>query len=441
MPYGFINRSKSAPCPICDHPDWCGIYPISDGMQFEICHRVLDGSDIMGTDGKFYVFDGYTCSGSSRYEEATQRLNRLDRIKTNDKWKKSEGTRRKLTVVNEVKVRDNAYLDKIYRYLLDLLVLDPVHYCSLLEDGWTAEMIEKHSIKSFPESDYIRYKFKNSFSHNMYRKNLARKIQEHFEKEFGKDVLLGVPGAYKDSKGDWTFAGAKGILFPEYDANGLLYRLRIRMDFMDVKKELKHPKNADAYYEDEDGVKHYLVPLKGFYTLKHGEKVWEKMSNGKYRNFSSYHQNEEKAKEGFDVNDYDGGCEAGNQIGVYYDYCRDNMAICFITEGEKKAIFANEKMHAPFISVPGVNSWRKLIEGEPGSRAIDILKKKGVFMFVIAYDADKAVNEAVLKNEKHVINAIKEEGFAVGVANWDMMLGKGIDDLLFGGHQPDYAFA
>ncbi len=59
-------------------------------------------------------------------------------------------------------------------------------------------------------------------------------------------------------------------------------------------------------------------------------------------------------------------------------------------------------------------------------------------MFVIAYDADKAVNNKVLDSEQYAIQALKVEGFSIGVAEWDMRHGKGIDDLLQGGRQPAY---
>lgn len=529
MAHGIINRSNSSPCPICGKPDWCEYYPIENGRHFDICHRVLSGLDVVGTDGKNYVFDGFTRSGNARYEELEQRIQRMAEkeqhsnwkeqirsaldpcpicgatdkckslmnktsgalfemcanvktgrnVKRGSKWYVFAGTskdgcfsryeeqearkkriqdykngvthenkeeqhvfhnvapeKKQIVKVNEVRVRDNDYLDKIYRFLLECLELDPVHRAYLLQEGWTDELMERHNIKSFPENDFVRCKYKNYQSNNLYRKNLAKKITD----KFGPDALVGVPGAYKNSKGDWTFAGAKGILFPQYDAKGRLYRLRIRMDFMDVKRELTPQHNGDSYYE-EDGIKHFLQPLKGFYTIENGVKVFEKNGNGKYRNFSSYHANDEKMKEGLEVNDYDSGCEAGNQLGIYYNTQRDYMSVAYVTEGEKKGIFCNDNMHVPFISLPGVNSWSKLIEGNPGERAIDVLASLGVTMFVIAFDADKEINAAVLKNEANAIKAIQNEGFAVGIANWDITLGKGIDDLIAGGHKPTYEIA
>lgn len=437
--------SKARPCPICGKPDWCGLLPGTEGGYLIICQRTLDKENTIGLDGEYYVYVSTSGTGASIYEEAHQRLEK-ERI-----WKERNGIEgnskdnnfsfkqasvMQYTVVNEVKVRTNKELDKIYRKLLDCLVLDDVHKEYLLNEGWTEEMLECYNIKSFPEKDSLRFTLKNNFSRNIYRKTLAK----HIIDEFGEDALLGVPGAYKDKKGNWTFAGAKGILFPQYDANHNLYRLRIRMDYLDVKEQLfKEATNKDRFYE-KDGRKYYVAPHKGIYTFQNGEKVFEKME-GKYRNFSSFHPDSESYQKGFIVNSYDCGCESGNQLGIYYNQSRDNMFICFVTEGEKKGCYANFNMRAPVINVPGVGSWWKLTEGKKGERAIDILKQRGVGMFVIAYDADKSANKRVLDSEMRTIQSLKDEGFSIGIANWSEYYGKGLDDLLFNGHQPSYELA
>lgn len=436
--------SKENPCPICGKPGWCGLLPGNEGGYLIICNRTLDYVNTIGLDGEYYIFVSVAESGASIYEEAHQRLEKERRRKERHGIKDSkernlsfkEASVIQHTVVNEVKPRCNQELDKIYRRLLDLLVLDDIHKEYLLNEGWTEEMLDRFNIKSFPEKDSLRFTLKNNFSRNIYRKTLAKQLID----EFGENALLGVPGAYKDKKGNWTFAGAKGILFPLYDANHNLYRLRIRMDYLDVKEKLiKGPLNKDRYYEKE-GKKFYVVPFKGIYLIEHGEKVFEKME-GKYRNLSSFHLENESYQKGFIVNSYDCGCESGNRLGIYYNQERDNMFICFVTEGEKKACYANFNMRVPVIDVPGVNSWSKLIEGKKGERAIDILKQRGVGMFVIAYDADKSFNKRVLDSETRTIQALKDEGFAIGIANWSEHYGKGLDDLLYNGHQPSYELA
>lgn len=437
--------SKMSPCPICGKHDWCGFLKGTEGGYLNVCQRTLTNENIIGQDGQYYVYVATSGSGASIYEEAHQRLekeqhwrkeNGVDVDSNEKKLSFKQASVKQYTVLNEVKVKSNSELDKIYRKLLECLVLDDIHKEYLLKEGWTEEMLQYYNIKSFPENDALRFTLKNNFSRNIYRKTLAKKLTDIF----GEDSLIGVPGAYKDKKGNWTFAGSKGILFPLYDANHNLYRLRIRMDYLDVNEKLMHdPLTKDRFFEKECK-KIYVAPHKGIYSFLDGEKVFQKME-GKYRNFSSFFQDDESYKKGFIVNTYDCGCESGNHLGIYYNSERDNMYICFVTEGEKKGCYANFNMRTPVIDVPGVNSWRKLIDGKKGERAIDILKQRGVGMFVIAYDADKSVNERVLDVEMRTIQALKDEGFAIGIANWSEHYGKGLDDLLFNGHQPSYELA
>lgn len=476
--------------------------PYEDGTQHLICMRHLDGDNIRGKDGQDYVFDGFTSSGNARYmeysmyqrrhtkkwmEEETDTLSPCPicgdatgacrflrnnengtefflcskhrthkNVKRNEKWyvyekevkddqfsryEESAARKRRISAwenqeekkpefhaVNDSKsvdkaskddlVKNNDDLDKIYRFILDSLELEPIHRAYLLQEGWSDELIQRWNIKSFPEADYLREQFNNfnNFSsYNPTRKELAQKVIDHF----GADSLIGVPGAYQDRNGEWTFAGKKGLLLPLPSVDGKYYRLRIRMDFLDVRAKIIYGPNGTMFYEDEEKKWYFLHPFKGRFVQQDGARVYEEISGGKYRNFSSF------------------GCQAGNNIG-FYSNPTDSMFLCFLTEGEKKGAFCNAKMHAPFISFPGVNSWGKLLEGENGSRPIDALKEKGVTMFVVAYDADAASNNAVFRQQYNVIRAIRKQGFEVGVAGWDINLGKGLDDLLASGNKPFY---
>ena len=62
-------------------------------------------------------------------------------------------------------------------------------------------------------------------------------------------------------------------------------------------------------------------------------------------------------------------------------------------------------------------------------------------MIIVAFDADRATNEAVMCAQNSTIDALKKEGFMVGIAEWNMNLGKGIDDLLASGYRPEFALA
>lgn len=443
MSYRIRSVTKNQPCPICGKPDWCGFKPQDGGGEMVICQRDVEKQNTIGHDGKFYVYVTSSEAGNSIFEEAVQRQVRQNAWKRQNGYENKKNNDNKALSfkqasfqsapkeIDKIHPKSNEELDVIYRELLNMLVLDDIHYQSLKKEGWSDELIQRHHIVSIPEKDFIRFKYKNNYSKNKFRKTLAANLKV----KFGEDCLIGVPGAYKDANGNWTFAGPKGILLPQYDANGYIYRLRIRMDFMDINQKLQ--KIGDEFSYIENGITHYLVPMKGRYTIENGNKIWDKL--GKYRNLSSFHQDEKSLQQGIIKNSYDEGCESGNQLSIYCNPQRDSMFLCYVIEGEKKGMYSNDRLHAPVITLPGVNSWSKMIEGKKGERAIDILKKKGVKMFVIAFDADKFVNEKVLASEKNAIRALQQEGFDIGVAYWNPLYGKGMDDMLFGGHMPQYS--
>jgi len=437
LAHGIKNVTKNNPCPICGKPDWCGFMPASNGGYLLICQRDTEKANAIGRDGNFYVVVGVSQSGATIFEEANQRRQKelARKGRSHDYEFKQTPEPKTLAVFDQVEVLPNKKLHQIYKTMMSFLTLEPSHQEYLKKEGWTDELIKKYGIVSFPEKDYLRFKYrKDTNSKNPYRKKLARMVMD----ELGLDSLRGVPGAYRDKNGCWTFAGRSGIIFPLLDIHKNIYRLRIRMDFRDVNAEIHSNSNGDDYFIDNGEIK--FISMAGIYQIfsSTGEKIFDK-SQGKYRNFASYFPDEKAEKEGFIKNVYSEGCEAGNQIGFYYDASRDDMHIAYITEGEKKAIFSNEHLRAPFISFPGVNSWNLLFQGNKGERPIDVLKRNGVKIIIIAFDADKKVNERVLSAEKQVINSLRYEGFVVGVAEWDIKIAKGIDDLLAKGYKPTYA--
>lgn len=393
------------PCPICGKGDWCGIMCAEFGDEMFVCQRNTDSlspykEGVIGVNGKYYLCVGVSKEGQNNIFRDAECVQAEDAVKKKE-WRQNATFKKAaayvpktLTPVDPVETLDNTSLDKIYRSMLDKLILEPAHREYLRSEGWSDELIDANGIKSFPEEDYIRFRNKDSgyYSKNPWRKSLAKMLVD----EFG--TLRGVPGAYLNKKGEWTFNGQSGILFPLYDTFHHIYRLRVRLDNVSKK-------------------------------------------GGKYRNFSSFKLDEEAEKQGFLVNVLHGGCQAGNNLGFYMNPSRDDMYIAYVTEGEKKGIIGEDILHAPFISVPGVSSYGKLIEGSAGNRPIDRLKELGIKVLIIAFDADKATNEKVMQSQERTVNLLRKEGFIMGLAEWDISYGKGIDDLLFNGKKPRYVLA
>lgn len=478
MGKGCTEVSSSRPCPICGKPDYCCFYQNGKGYPEIICKRTKSQQDVYGQDGRIYHFlrrtqkEQNSVFQEKELYEAIRAKEKDDWMRANKKgpynpnrhgkWQDKSKTSSPVAanivvpepihyeIVESIKPMSHKDRDVVYKAMLSCLTLEDYHREYLHQEGWSDDLIEKHKIRSFPMRDVIRAKYSNFFCRNPYRKKLARETMA----KLGSDSLLGLPGAFKDKSGNWTFAGPSGICFPIYDADGYLYGIRIRMDFTDCGIQLEKDRYGQRFYE-HGKKKYYLQPFKGWYVFDKGEKIFlskkdqgyftehngqEKFirTSGKYRPLTSFFEDQkEKEQNHRIVNSYDSGCALESGTSLYADE-NDSYLICYLTEGEKKGIFANHTMDAPLVTFPGVDSWGDLFTGDQNHRLIDILKQKGTKMFIIAYDADKAVNESVLNAQNKVLGAIRKEGFYVGVANWDKSCGKGLDDLLAKGFQPSY---
>jgi hypothetical protein len=438
MSYSIKSVNMTRPCPICGKPDWCGFMPAEGFGEIVICQRAVSSDSVHGCDGRDYVCVGKSRSETYLFEEAEEAAQKKKGRNADRSFKENRIPVR-YTVVDEVIPLSNDALDKVYRYFLNLLVLDEKHREWLRQEGWSDALMDKHLIKTMPIDDFKRYRRPRGsyYSQSPWRKSVCRQMAEKF------GTLRGVPGFFRktlpDGNTEWALSSRSGVIFPLYDIEGRIYSLRIRMDFEDAGRELRKDENGEFYFEQE-GMKCYSC-MKGVFHYENG-KIFHK-TGGKYRPFTSYYEDEEAYKEGLIVNKLKDGSQAFHSFG-WYSQPDDSMYCCYITEGEKKGILGNHILKAPFISLPGVNSFSTLLKKQNGKRILDALLDRGIRCFIIAFDADKTLNEKVLVSEEKTIAMIKkvaeERGIQiqVGVANWDITLGKGIDDLLKGGHKPSF---
>lgn len=373
------NVSKSEPCPICGKTDWCTIlkpdqesYP---GQELYICRRIQQ--DTVSNNGFAYSFIKELSDGSSLYTIKTEKAKRYrNHSRHNERKHIKEEDLYPETLKNES-------LDRIYHSFLHLLPLSAKHYRKLKSDGWSDSLIKRSLIRS------INFKRSYDESKKYYTDSFERfRITSTLVNEYGP--LDGVPGFYLNDANKWTFVGRQGMLIPIYDLHGNLYRLRLRLDKPEV---------------DENG-----------------------KEKNKYKNFSSFHSEDD----GFGVlkNTYNHGCRAGSCIGLYYNPNLDSSDMCYITEGEKKAILTNDYLRYPVISLPGTGTYNKLYDLYDGINAINFLKSIGCDTTVVAYDADKIYNQQVLRYEQKLVQLLLGEGFSVYIASWNAGFGKGIDDIL-----------
>lgn len=132
-----------------------------------------------------------------------------------------------------------------------------------------------------------------------------------------------------------------------------------------------------------------------------------------------------------DFERYENICSSGILVGVEKPRGPVKHNIIAITEGKFKAI-ALSKMGYWAVAVSGVGSWKRVIPVVAG-----IIKRHVPNpTFVIAFDMDMKVNPAVSKHAKALSHCLSDTFHCkVMFADWDLALGKGIDDMVNNGHK------
>jgi hypothetical protein len=395
----FRNVSKSEPCPICGKPDWCSVQYVEGNVKLHYCRRILNCSDVTSiANGMTYIFVKQTKDGSCMYKEESAYM------ESKKEWERRNGrnshgsgrtARPKRNMPQppppakptpSVSPLDNRSLDAVYRAFLKKLHLQKNHVRYLMHERWPEQLILRSMMRSMPPGG-------NSCYYGTGREQITKELL----RDFGS--LKGVPGFYEQPNGIWSFSGQSGLLIPLYDHNGNLYRLRLRLDHPEV---------------DENG-----------------------KEKNKYHNFSSFYEVAANGTQG--TNAFRNGCRSGSHAGLYAVPSRDDYTVCYITEEEKKAMYANYILRVPVISLPGVNSFGKLLEVmDDGRNVLNYLAARGCTTVIIAYDSDKYINEAVLIYEQKLVELLTGLHFNIAVAYWNPGFGKGLDDILSINVRPNY---
>lgn len=431
----FKNVTRSEPCPVCGGTDWCSWFPRRDGDGYLLsCKRACrDGygsSDVAGKDGRMYCFisekNNQYIYGECQADRGHFKENR-------------EKPKERFRYVGKVRPAGDTTLDCVYRTILKKLHLEDRHREYLHGEGWSDSMIERSLIKSFPESDYARV---NGYSPGGYSPtNLTRKeLAENVLEELGISSLKGVPGAYfkenDNGKGYWTFSGASGLLLPVFNHKGEVFRLRIRMDYMGIRK--CNLVNGIAAFTEGDSI--CYLDMSGPYRNNGDTRERVKLDDfsGKMRPFQSFYAEPVMLGQGIIKNTYKYGCESKNHASYYYKG-GDCGNICLITEGEKKGQYANFRLNIPVWSLPGVNSYGLLFEKDRSGRTLlDYTPEGKKTIFVVAFDADKHTNKTVMSYQEALVSRLKESGYIAATADWKVSYGKGIDDLIYRGYIPKF---
>jgi hypothetical protein len=255
---------------------------------------------------------------------------------------------------------------KVYEFLLSQLTLSDSHRDNLLGRGIPETEIKARGYKSYP------YK--------------RRALVSSCVSKFG-DLLIGIPGFWKDESGQMQLSGVSGIAIPVRTPKGEIAAVKLRPD---------NPTDPQS----------------------------------KYVHLSS---NPEPNKKTGEVK-YPGGTAA--KVQVHFPYSNSKFSDgddLRITEGELKADIATMLSTVYTCSLPGVGLWREAIP------YIESLKPGRV---IVCYDSDKSNQVSPYSDKPFEVGlhlsefykALKDMGVNVVVEDWDKSLGKGIDDVLADGH-------
>lgn len=124
-----------------------------------------------------------------------------------------------------------------------------------------------------------------------------------------------------------------------------------------------------------------------------------------------------------------GGWSPGVPVHVARPVSRQPRNIVVVTEGPLKANIVAEKYDSWVLGIHGVGNWHEV------PSIIEALKPEGV---IEACDADWKTNKQVQAHTAELMESLLATNIPVAMAIWPKAMGKGIDDLLLGGHRPNY---
>jgi len=470
---GSIPATVHNPCNICGATDHC-YRSAYNGEMIHFCAKSVKRNELydkIGRDGRRYLFIKEASGGYAMF------IDEEEKLRAREEWKKANGygtstatkkINRNFAAYSEYvsegggtdydamvssEIKSEEELDKIYRRLLELCTLEPIHFKSVSKEwdsvGRTQEWIKKYHIASMPVPDALRFKmikanvpyFKNMRSQS--RKAIFQKLVD----EFGD--LTGVPGFYMRDDGSWTGSSLSGIIYPVPNIKGQIIRIRIKDNFPSCKGSF------DGMYgdfqfstfngtwtftqewtgDDERKVVVVYDPVNKIYLIDLDENflpiLKDRKIGGKYKNYSSAKAKMNEKGEWY--NTYKNGTRSGSMPAIYCEP-DDDFSVVYFPEGEKKGIVTHELYNAPAVSLPGVGLFNLLLDGD--EPIIKSLVENGAKEGVVVYDADKHENLQVMKNEAGIILTLNEY-LKMNTGEWDARIGKGIDDVALIGFRPE----
>lgn len=370
-----MNFNKRNPCPICGATDYCAYIKSQNGYLIT-CHKIKQTVKkheiVNGIDGKEYIFL-YEKNGCYMFEEKEQYETAKKAYFEGIRYKADKHTSAVVKTSDRLNFEDENNYKNIK---VSHNNLNEVYRTLLNQCELSKKHIEMLKYKEKWTDDLI----KKSDYFSTPDLNKKKKILEEIKKN--NITLEGVPGFFtKNNK--WTFNMVSGMILPVYDIDKKIIRLQIRPDW-------------------------------NYWQIKEFEKRGEKPP--KYINFSS--------------NGKENGTRSGSVAGIHYN--NSNFKTVIVTEGSKDARIASEYLKRPCVYLPGVNTYTAFINSE----LFKELRKRNMENIIIAYDADITSKPQVKMAMKGFYTKLRDIGFNVYYAKWDLNKGKGIGDLILNGYEP-----
>ena len=321
---------------------------------------------------------------------------------------------------------------KVYHKLLTLLTLNENDKENLLKRGLTEEQIIKLGYKSCPSKEQIP------------------EVIKGLEKD-GLD-LKGVPGFYK-RYGKYTMMLANGFFVPYRSLNGKIQGLQIRrngdenvtveqdIDFTDTVNYTIRVKNNNLYpitlrvldtipegsiVDVEKTTEGYDVDSSGTIRWEHHFQMSEEQTFSYALHTSILPDAAAKAVVQpryiwFTSGNKNGGTPATN----YTHFVGKLQEVMYLTEGALKAdiTYCLSERNKCFVAVPGITSIKYM------PQIFQHFKKNGVREIRIVFDMDRIYNQQVMKAIETVEEMASAAGLEYSVPEWDITMGKGIDDF------------
>lgn len=390
---GWTNANRGRPCPICDHDDWCGISP---DEKLVLCRR----GDEAGTAAKVYTdksgvaywpffldADGRWTSGFGARGQVDPEADSDTSIEPGTRWYSHE----------PLGAED---LDRCHRALLGALALTDAHRQRLRNDrGFEDGDIEARLYRSSPSTRADEERALLAVANAVvetYHPGLVAKVRgdretlaellgepapsiskilkERLSLEEWSEVcqsLFRVPGIWRDDKG-LHLGTPPGMLLPIRDYQDRIIGIQVRLD---DKVGGKGPR--------------YLPPCPPR-RLPDGGVPGSPVGQHVHVPFGGLRRSD-------DVVVVEGIFKADRTVGTYPNV----------------------------LGIPSVGAW-KLIR--------PVADAYGAKTIVLAYDADTRRKASVAGALTVAAVEHAKEGFAIEMLDWPQECGKGLDDVLQGGH-------